>query len=217
MGQVADLPYDLIFRILCLLPAKSLLILCCVCKEWFNLIKSLDFIEAHSRQTEIVFIFLKKAPPRPKSFTIEAKLGLLVNSSIFSKVEPPRSYINFVEFQGGKCKVIDSNISGFKDILATCKGLILATCEQNGGLLVLNPVTRKLSALPLGTSLPFEQSYGFVFSHLTKQYKVVHLFQDEDRHTSCEILSLNTRSWWGVDGPSFGLVRSLDHKPVSAI
>ncbi|KAI8569136.1 hypothetical protein RHMOL_Rhmol02G0255500 [Rhododendron molle] len=217
VGQVASLPYDLIFRILLLLPAESLLISSSVCKEWFSLINSSDFIEAHSQQCESVFIFLKKASPRLKSFKIEDKLGLLVNSSIFSKSEPLRSYINFVKVQGGRCKVIESNISGFKNILATCNGLILATCEQNGGLLVLNPMTRKLSALPLGTTLPLEQSYGFVFSQLTKQYKVVHLFQDESLHISCEILSLNTRLWRGVDGPSFGLFTSLVHKPVTAI
>lgn len=216
--QVGNLPYDLIFQILLLLPAESLHRSSFVCKEWFSLINSSKFIDAYSRQSETVFIFLNKtSPTRPKSYKIEAKLGLLENFNIFSTHEPPRYYIDFLKFEGGRCKVIESSISGFKNILATCNGLILATCKQNGGLLVFNPVTRKLAAIPLGTTLRYEESYGFVFNPLTKQYKVVHLFRDGTAYIGCEILSLNTRLWRGVDGPSLGLFRSFDHKPVSAI
>ncbi|KAI7987129.1 putative F-box protein [Camellia lanceoleosa] len=217
-SQVAHLPYDLIFKILLLLPAESLHRSSFVCKAWFNLVNSSNFTDAYICHSETVFIFLQLVSQRrPKTFSIEAKLGLSEYHSIFLTREPSRSYINFLVVKDGKSKVIESQISGLKDILATCNGLILATCEQNGGLLVINPVTRKLVALPLGTINARDESYGFVFGRLTGEYKVVHLFRDESGYISCEILSLATRSWWAVDGPSFGLFTKLIRKPVAAI
>ncbi|XP_052173456.1 putative F-box/kelch-repeat protein At3g17280 [Diospyros lotus] len=220
-GWVAPLPQDLVFKILLLLPAESLHRSTFVCKAWFNLIKSSNFIEAQIPLSETVFIFLETiSQRRPKTFYIESKLGLSQDPeqySIFITRQPYRSYLNFLEIQDGKGKVNKSSVSGFKVVLATCNGLILATCEQNGGLLVMNPVTRKLIAIPLGTIVPRSESYGFIFSHLTREYKVVHLFRDESRHIGCEILSLSTRKWRGVDGPSFGLFRRFHYSPVAAI
>ncbi|CAL5431344.1 unnamed protein product [Camellia sinensis] len=217
-NQAAHLPYDLIFKILLLLPAESLHRSSFVCKAWFNLINSPDFIEAHMGQSETVLIFLQSVPERrPKTFSIEAKLAPSKHDSIFLTNEAPKPYINFLEVEDGMGKVSESNISGCKDILATCNGLILAKCELNRGLLVMNPATRKLVGLPLGTIVPRDESYGFVFSHLTREYKVVHLFRDESGYIGCEILSLNRKSWWAVDGPSLGLLRRFIYKPVSAI
>ncbi|XP_057510496.1 F-box protein CPR1-like [Actinidia eriantha] len=206
--------YDLIFKIFLLLPAESLHRSSFVCKAWFNLINSSNFVEAHIRQSETVLIFPKSVTQtRPNTFYIESKLSL----SIFSTTEPSRShYLDFVGVQDGKLKEIESNVSGFKNILATCNGLVLATRKERRGLLVINPVTRKVLALPRGTILSYEESYGFVFSHLSKEYKVVHLFRDTSRYIACEIMSLTTRSWWAVDGPNAEHFRSFLHKPVSA-
>ncbi|GFZ08388.1 hypothetical protein Acr_20g0001960 [Actinidia rufa] len=146
-----------------------------VCKAWFKLINSSNFVEAHILQAEPVVMFLKSvSPPRPKTFSIEHKLSL----SKFSRRETdisPVDYLSYVEVQNGEGKEIESNISGFQKILATCNGLVLATGAETSGLLVINPVTRKVLALPRGTILPYAAcyvSYGFVFSHLSREYKV---------------------------------------------
>ncbi|XP_057467644.1 F-box protein CPR1-like [Actinidia eriantha] len=208
---------ELLFKIFLLLPAESLHRASFVCKAWFNLINSSNFVEAHILQAEPIIMFLKSvSPPRPKTFSIESKLSL----SKFSRRETdnsPVDYLSYVEVQNGEGKEIESNISGFQKILATCNGLVLATREETIGLLVINPVTRNVLALPQDTLLSCAACYGFVFSHLSREYKVVHLFWDKSTSVACEILSLTTRSWRTVDGPSSEHFRGFFlHKPVAA-
>lgn len=82
----------------------------------------------------------------------------------------------------------------------------------------MNPVTRKLVALPVGTISPsHKRSYSLVFDPSTSEYKVVHLFHDESDYTSCEILVLGERSWKMVNAPPFGLVSWFGYKPVFAV
>ncbi|XAR69402.1 hypothetical protein NMG60_11000960 [Bertholletia excelsa] len=217
-SQVVHLPIDLIFKILLLLPAESLHKASFVCKAWFNLINSSNFVEDHLCQCESVLIYRQSVSQRRlDTFSVEAKFGQSEEWSMFSRGERPKYYINFLEVKDGKGKVCESKISGIKNILASCNGLILATCQQNRGLLVMNPVTRKVIILPLGTLLQRDESYGFAFCPLTREYKVVHLFRDESGHIGCEILNLGMRLWQAVDGPSFGLFRKFCYKPVAAI
>ncbi|GFZ08384.1 hypothetical protein Acr_20g0001920 [Actinidia rufa] len=207
-------------KIFLLLPAKSLHRASFVCKAWFKLINSSNFVEAHILQAEPVVIYLKSvSPPRPKMFSIEDNLSL----SKFSRRETANSpvhYLSYVEVQNGEGKVIESNISDFQNILATCNGLVLATRKDTRGLLVINPVTRRVLPLPRGTILLYAEcyhSYGFVFSHLSREYKVVHLFRDESKSIACEIISLTTRSWRAVNGPSSEHFHTyFSRKPVAA-
>ncbi|RVW66475.1 hypothetical protein CK203_065088 [Vitis vinifera] len=105
------------------------------------------------------------------------------------------------------------------EITASFNGLILLENKlKRGRLVVMNPVTRKLTELPLGTlSQPHQESYGFALSYSTSEYKVVHLFHDELRYINCEILNVGTRTWRPVNGPSFGLISWFGYKPVSAM
>ncbi|XP_057467456.1 F-box/kelch-repeat protein At3g23880-like [Actinidia eriantha] len=209
--------HDLLFKILLLLPAESLHRASFVCKAWFNLINSSNFVEAHILQAEPVVLFRKSvSPPGPKMFSVESKLSLSTRETARSPVWTMR-YLNYVEVQNGEGKEIESNISGFQNILATCNGLVLASRQGRRGLLVINPVTRKVLTLPQGTILPYAASYGFVFSHLSREYKVVQLFRDESKYIACEIISLTTRSWRAVDGPSSEHFRRYFlRKPVAA-
>lgn len=214
-SDVSLLPYDLIFKILLLLPAKDLLKLTLVCKTWRTLINSPNFIEAHTTRCETVVTFLKQfSESHPNTFNIDA------NNNQFTLFDPnppqkQKLQIYLMEFKHKTATITDPNISGFREILATCNGLILAT-NKTGTLLILNPTTRKLLQLKSGTIVPNRnESYGFVFTPKTQQYKAVHVFRDESGHIDTEILSLSTMSWTACRVPSFGLFRDFTHKPVS--
>ncbi|KAK7841120.1 hypothetical protein CFP56_015771, partial [Quercus suber] len=153
---------------------------------------------------------------------VEAKL--LQSESVPVLVQPNinptlKYYIKFLEINNGRSKIGEYSVSCTGHIRAACNGLILLENKlKKGGLIVVNPVTRKLISLPLGTLCPADkESYGFAFCTVTGEYKVVHLFQDELRYFGCEILNLGTRVWRAVNGPSFGLLRWLGCLPVLAI
>lgn len=216
-NEVSVLPYDLIFKILLLLPAKDLIRLTLVCKTWLRLIHSPNFVQLHLNQCETVLTFLKHLPEsRPNAFSIDTK-----NNNQFTLFKPTPSVrrnlqIYFMDFNDKISKITDPNICGFGDVLATCDGLVLAT-NKTGTLLVFNPTTRKLLPLKPGTMVQHrDESYGFVFSRHASEYKAVHVFRDNLGHVDTEILSFKTMSWKGCNVPGFGLFRDFNHKPVAA-
>lgn len=215
---------DFIFQILVLLPIKSLVRLSLVCKTWFNLINSSAFADAHLQfcETSLICFTPKSQFPNPHTLSIDLRLGL-EQFSIFP-TDSSRHYqpghLRFLEFLDSKINVVELNITCSGHILATCDGLVLVQLGKNRGIVVMNPMTRKLVRYPLGTIPPISkhlESYGFMFSNREGRYKVVHLFIDKSLHVGCEILSVGTNSWRGVDGPSFGLLRKFAQESVSAI
>lgn len=207
------LPYDVIFTILLLLPAKDLVQLSVVCKTWHRLINSPNFVQLHMSRCETVLTFLKHSfESHPNTLSIDT------NNSQFTLFDPTskkrKRHIYLMEFKGRDTEISDPHICGFANILATCDGLVMAT-NKKGTLVVVNPTTRKLLPLKPGTMVPTrEESYGFVCH--AQEYKAVHLFRDESGHIDSEILSLKTMSWRGCNVPSFGLFRDFNHKAVAA-
>nr|WRO64608.1 MYB transcription factor protein [Rosa persica] len=134
----------------------------------------------------------------------------------------PKNFVQFLEFKSGKSDIGEYGLSCLgNNIRATCNGLILLDNKlKKGGVIVLNPVTKKVIALPVGTlcRLLHQESYGFALSDVTGEYKVVHLFLDQLGFAGCEILSLNKKAWREVSGPSFGLFgnNGFGYAPVSA-
>lgn len=234
--QVPYLHKDCISNILIRLPLESLQSSRFVCKPWYSIINSPIFVDAHLRHSESVLIFLKSVsrerlypyfgismpPEQPNNFCVETSLLQSESVPIFGQPtisSAPKFFIQFMEFKEGKGKIREYNLSCLGHIRATCNGLILLGNKlKKGGLVVMNPVTRKLIALPLGTIYPpQDESYGFVLNSATGEYKVVHLFRDELGYVSCEILNLGSRMWREVNGPSFGLFGWFGYTPVSAI
>ncbi|KAI9200054.1 hypothetical protein LWI28_001949 [Acer negundo] len=228
--EVPYLSKDCVWNILIRLPIQSLSSMRFVCKPWCSIISDGNFIDAHLRCSETVLISLrsfvlhpsKTTPPDPpNTFSVEASLLQRKPLSIFDhpfKNGPSKLYIQFMEIKEGKGKIEEYNISCFGIVRASCNGLILVDNQlKRGGLIVMNPVTRKLIALPVGTINPRNESFGFALSEVTGEYKVVHLFQDKLGYISCETINLGTRVWREVNGPSFGLFQTFEHKPVSAI
>jgi len=233
---VPYLPKDCISNILIRLPLDSVQRSRFVCKPWYSIINSRVFVDAHLRRSESVLIFLSSKkrgslyafpsasilPEKPNTISIEAKFLQTECVPVFGlpTMDPTlKSYIQYLEIDGGRSKVVEYNASCLGNIRATCNGIILLDNKlKKGGLIVMNPVTRKLIALPLGTLYPpHNESYGFASSNVTDDYKVVHLFRDELGFLSCEILILGTRLWREVNGPSFGLFSWFGYMPVSAI
>ncbi|KAL5776327.1 hypothetical protein ACOSP7_009253 [Xanthoceras sorbifolium] len=224
--QIPYLSKDCVCNILVRLPVQSLSSMRFSCKLWYSVITGDNFINAHLRFSETVLIFQRSVvlrpgnpvpPDQPNTFSVEGSLLQGKSLSIFD--HRPSFYIKFMEIKEGKSKIEEYNVSCFGRVIASCNGLILLDNKlKEGGLIVMNPVTRKLIALPVGTiNPPQNESFGFVLSEVTGEYKVVHLFRDKLGYISCETIDLGTRAWRGVNGPSVGLLQTFKHKPISAI
>ncbi|GKV27893.1 hypothetical protein SLEP1_g37012 [Rubroshorea leprosula] len=213
---VPYLPKDCVSNILIRMPTESLPKSMLVCKPWYNIITGPTFINSHFSRSESVLVFQKTSldeehsnPPAP--------------IILFGGPTPNRTKkvcTQFIEFREGTSRIGKYKISCSGKIRAACNGLLLIdNTSKKGGLIVLNPVTRKSTSLPVGTlSLSNAESYGFAYSDVTGDYKVVHLFRDELRHINCEILNVGAKFWKEVNGPAFGLFGSLRcTAPVSSI
>ncbi|PRQ20720.1 putative F-box domain-containing protein [Rosa chinensis] len=233
--QIPYLPKDCISSILVRLPIESLQRSSFVCKPWFSIIKSPKFIDAHLNRSESVLIFLSPITEErsysfsmasvpeenPNTVSVESKLlqpnciPIFSNSSLNST----KFSVQFLTIKNGKTEIGGYSLNCLGSIRATCNGLILLDNKvKKGGLIVLNPVTRKLIALPLGTlHRPYNESYGFALSDVTGEYKIVHLFRDESGFVSCEILSLRKKAWRAVNGLASGIFGWFGYTPVSAI
>lgn len=234
---VPNLPKDCMSNIIVRLPFSSLLNSRLVCKQWYNIIGSRFFIDTHQRHSESVLIFQTPLPKekstnfpmlpssssssieRPPIFSVEDYCQPSFVPILWQPVPTKRFSLQFVEFEGGKCNKEEYNVICEGSIRAACNGLILLDSKlKKCKLIVLNPVTRKLIRLCLGTlSPPHNESYGFALDSDTGLYKVVHLFHDELGFVSCEVLDLENRIWRAVNGPAVGLLKWFGYKPVSAI
>lgn len=220
------LPNDCVCNILLRLPIESLQRARFVCRPWYRITNSPKFIETHLSNSEntVIFQTLVSSQSLPEenrcTFSVEAKLLENELAPIFKK-PPPKSqyYIQYLEIRDGKSEISDYHATCMGRIRGCCNGLVLLDNKiKRGGLIVFNPVTRNMLVLPLGTLFPpHEESYGLVYSPFIKQYKLVHLFRDESKYVSCEILDVGMRSWRVVDGPSFGLFSCFLYNPVHAI
>lgn len=227
--QIPHLPEDCVQNIFIHLPIQFLSRMRFVCKPWRSIVNNTNFINSHLDISETVLIYVKShprySPPldEPNMFSVEKSLLKRDPLSIFGpRIEAsPKFYLQCVEIEERKSVVHEYNISCSGRVRASCNGLILVDNKlKKGGLILMNPVTRKLVDLPVGTiSSAVDESYGFVMSEVSDEYKLVHLFLDRLRYVGCEILSLGAakRVWREVDGPSSRHFQRFDHNPVSAI
>ncbi|KAI3464377.1 hypothetical protein Pfo_021040 [Paulownia fortunei] len=234
---VPDLPKDCIFNIIVQLPLESLQTSRFVCKSWYGIVNSPAFINAHLRRSDIGLIFLtplRKGLPSSDvgktlgssatkiDFSVESKVSELQSMPVhhWPLFNPPSLfYINFMEIKDGKSTIKEYNTTCMGKIRATCNGLIiLENRMKRGGLIVLNPVTRQLKTIPLGTRCSHHhESYGLAFCHESSRYKLVHLFRDDLEHIGCEIMNIGNGSWRAVDGPPDGFFGWLGYQPIFAI
>nr|XP_043624965.1 F-box protein CPR1-like [Erigeron canadensis] len=237
--KLDSIPYiskDCVFDILIRLPLESLQHSRFVCKPWYNIIKSPRFIRDNLQRAEKVVIFLSPLNnylrgrwadqdsvfhENANTFSVESKIFDLrsVHGLHRLLIDPSSKYvIRYMTFVDGKSVLGDFNATCLGQIRASCDGLIVVdNMLKKGELLIMNPVTRELSLLPLGTIYPqHDESFGLVYSG-TQGYKLVHLFRDEFGFIGCEVLNIGEKSWRDIDGPAFGLIKWFGSEPVFAL
>ncbi|CAI9114801.1 OLC1v1015603C1 [Oldenlandia corymbosa var. corymbosa] len=229
------IPNECISQILVRLPLESLTKTRLVCKAWYRIVKSPIFAKDYLERSESSLIFLvpvkrelyfpffeRKIPEKTNAFSVESKLFRLQSVPVLQQpsIDPTSLlHLHFMESRDGMVKTKEYNATCLGRIRACCGGFILVDNKmKRGGLIVLNPVTRELLALPVGTIFPPHcESYGLAYCPSNNQFKLVHLFRDELQYFGCEILTLGDKSWRMVDGPAFGLFGWCGYDPVVAI
>lgn len=234
---VPYLPKDCISSIIVRLPLESLLASRFICKSWYGIVNSPAFIDAHLQRSNNGLIYLTPAVKGQLSSDVGTASGssaMKIDYNVDAKVleldtipilhwhlfNPRTQYqIKYLEIKDAQSTIKEYNATCTGIIKAVCNGLIvLENLVRSRGLIIMNPVTRELKTIPLGTmSSPHRESYGLAFSHDLSCYKLVHLFQDDSQYIGCEIMNVGSGPWRVVDGPCHGIMGWLGYQPVFAI
>lgn len=234
---VPYLPKDCIFNIIVRLPLESLLASRFVCKSWYGIVNSPAFIDTHLQRSNIGLIYLTPAVKGHLSSDVGTASGsstMKIDFNVDAKVleldsipvlhwhlfNPRTQYqIKYLEIKDAKSTIKEYNATCTGHIKAACNGLIvLENLVKGRGLNIMNPVTRELKTIPLGTMCSsHRESYGLAFCHESSRYKLVHLFQDDSQYIGCEIMTIGSEPWRVVDGPPHGIMGWLGYQPVFAI
>ncbi|XP_059650311.1 F-box/kelch-repeat protein At3g06240-like [Cornus florida] len=178
---------ELMIDILSRLPAKSLCRFKCVAKSWFALISSPHFAKTHlnrSNNNKCERLILFSGCSLYSVDCTEASYNDCVTATEidFPKIEDPHY---------------------FKEILASCNGLLLV-CEEEDTKFLLNPSTRESKKVPdydFGVDpSTWSCMYGLGYDSSMDDYKVVAVFYYEDEESYCidtfvVVHSLKTSSW----------------------
>ncbi|CAI9114802.1 OLC1v1015604C1 [Oldenlandia corymbosa var. corymbosa] len=229
--KVRYIPEECVSNILVRLPLQSLPKAMLVCKTWNETINADIFTREYLERTETGLICLvRRNPPssehklqeKTNFFSVESELLRLQSMPVLHQpFVDPTSFpqLQFLEVRDFKVKTKEYNATCEGKIRACCAGLIIVDNKRKrGGLVALNPVTRKLLALPVGTITNNDrESYGLARCPSSNHFKLVHLFRNDLQRSECEILTVGEESWRTVDGPSFGLYAWYGYHPVFAI
>ncbi|KAL3630250.1 hypothetical protein CASFOL_023234 [Castilleja foliolosa] len=159
-AAIAELPEELITIILSKLPVKSLLRFKCVCKSWYSLIKSPNFIHLHlNNSSNHKCIMIRSCIdsieqeidcfPHVLSFYSHetlADLGIQIDTPF------PTSY-------------------GFYNVSGPCNGLICMT-KNSDQILIINPATREFRSLFVPQSGYYFDTVAFGLDPNSGEYKV---------------------------------------------
>ncbi|KAF8394096.1 hypothetical protein HHK36_020301 [Tetracentron sinense] len=182
-----EIPYlseEIIHNILAELPFDSLLNSRLVCKLWSNIISN---------------------PFVTYSSLLQSEPGLIIQQKKMSKEAHFKTY--FMAMQDEQITVREFSIPCIGNIYYSCNGLVLLEGKQDN-LCIANFVTKQQVTLPCHTLLDvFSISLGFAFVPSRGEYKVVHLYENDDgeQYLRFEILTLGSDKWRHVDLPPFAL------------
>ncbi|KAK4849370.1 hypothetical protein QYF36_024092 [Acer negundo] len=178
--SIPFIPFEIISLILVRVPARSLLRLRCVCKDWCNLIDSFSFVRNQvsiaSQQPHVV-LAPNNFPLSYKSFTFNG--NVLKESSRFPIVE------------NNKC--LDYIHAGEVGFGFTC----FQYRYRLGEAFLFNPLRRQVLVLPMATCIGQPHWYGMGIDSTINEYKIVHFVSSVDTDSlAAEIYTLGTKSPW---------------------
>ncbi|KAL5726594.1 hypothetical protein ACHQM5_009625 [Ranunculus cassubicifolius] len=187
---MANLPEELITKIISHLPVKSLLRFRCVCKAWNSLINDTTFIQMHLHQAI-----------KSNNFNIMLSLSLV------HSIDYDTHYTKAVELDH-PYKIIDDDIA----VYGTSNGLVYI--QVDGFILdvLWNPCTKEFKILPESPCVSDDfmvfHLHGFGYNPVTDDYRVVKVYQffnENEEFISSQVMiySLRMDSWKMVDGPPY--------------
>ncbi|PIA30071.1 hypothetical protein AQUCO_05700049v1 [Aquilegia coerulea] len=183
------LPDHIIEQILSRLPARSLLRFRCVCKTWCNLISDCVFIDLHRKRSiergTITKLNLKSKDRRYKSYLIPD----CANPNQVRKIVYP-----------------SKDTSWFSCNLGSCNGLVCLKQEnlnKKSTLCVWNPSTRKYATIPQHSPWDDSSSYGFYYSFISNDYKLLKITYQNDQSSLLMVYSFGENTWTNMGDISY--------------
>lgn len=184
MAQMRDLPHEIAVDILLRLPVKSLLRFRCVCRSWYALICSPQFVALHyKRATQKLIV------------ATECSRNISLYSVDYDGVDNENA-IQELDFSTD-----DPNLLKYAAILGSCNGLLLVGVYQDSFLYLWNPSTREYKELPDCPDSEYDyRVYGLGYHSRFDDYKVVVINPVVNevgfpQSSHVIIYSLKTHSW----------------------
>ncbi|KNA06933.1 hypothetical protein SOVF_176530 [Spinacia oleracea] len=192
---MAALPTEIIAEILSQLPVKSLLRFRCVCKSWYFLIKTPNFVKIHLDQTIISNSDRHLLLYYPRLDSAELDQNLVCFSEVLHPLEPQAVHL-----------------------FGSCNGIICIADLHKTDIFLFNPLTKSHYNLPLNQILNLKVGYmlfGFGYDSKNDDYKILRLVQGFTKekvfYSEAQMYSLNNNSWKSVQGISSYLLFSDCH------
>ncbi|KAL8507986.1 hypothetical protein ACS0TY_018509 [Phlomoides rotata] len=194
-----NLPSENIIDILSRLPVRTIVQCKCVCKSWFNLLKSGEFVQSH----------LSKSSDGLAVFQIERSFQLY-------KIHEFNDELDLEHHELHYNPITTFNLPYLGLIQGSANGLLFLRDLRRSpnGLYVCNPITREYIELHCPQdfvySYPQVVTIGFGSSKTTSQYKVVRIFHDciRDKNThqlmripksECQVYTFGIGSWRRIE------------------
>ncbi|GFP94981.1 F-box protein at5g49610 [Phtheirospermum japonicum] len=152
--NIESLPDEIIFDILVRVPAQDIYDATrLVCRKWYKIIHTRDFIRAHLQQSTC---------------------GLLAQYLAFKKPQ-----LTFIATGKGQIEISKLNHQ-FRRAVSSCNGLVLEPHDNHRDLHITNPATKQHFALPpfLADVVPYW--YAIAYAATSMEYKVVRPFFHSD-------------------------------------
>ncbi|KAG8364898.1 hypothetical protein BUALT_Bualt18G0046400 [Buddleja alternifolia] len=171
-----DLPNDILFSILTMLPVKSVLRFMCLCKSWNSLIQSSAFIAAHNHHNENI-----------------KRLYYLYMPGDIDNCKDNERYTASSNCKGG-CELLVPLSEC--DLVGVCEGLICLMKKESHNIYIWNPLVGNLKVVP-PSQTPHEYNkvvFGFGFSK--NDYRIVKIIYNDKWYIhEVDMYSLGANSW----------------------
>ncbi|XP_027178513.1 F-box protein At5g65850-like isoform X1 [Coffea eugenioides] len=199
--SIPYLPPEIIFNILVYLPADILYnVMRYVCREWYNIISSPTFIDAH---------------------LLKVDRGMLIKQIY------PDCNIHYVEMvKNDLPEIIEVDSSHLPTFgMSSCNGLVLMAKSQGGNRYVANLVTKEVVTLPPPSAADrANPSFSGMGHTCSKKYKLVEFYINDQRKLEGGILTLGVDREWRClcrqnetrEIDKFGFFNLFYNKPIAS-